>query len=83
MGANDTNRVGAGIEICYNLPPPQDSCETPKVPRPPDNASYGVGKNLGITVNANGSFCLNGGPSYSPLPGGIGWGLNPPGRVKW
>ena len=71
--------VGASVDICFNTPPPQACSAIPSVPRAPDFYSYGVGKNLGLTVNSDSSFCINVGPSFG-LPGGIGWNLTPRGK---
>ncbi|WP_018508794.1 RHS repeat-associated core domain-containing protein [Thiobacillus thioparus] len=71
--------VGASVDICFNTPPPQACSATPSTPRAPDFYSYGVGKNLGLTVNSDSSFCINVGPSFG-LPGGFGWNLAPRGK---
>lgn len=69
--------------MCFNLPPKSSSssnsgssCETNSNEngKAPDNYTIGSGENLGVKVNANGSFCINVGPSVG-LPGGVGWNL--------
>jgi RHS repeat-associated protein len=69
--------VGVGVEACFNIPKETNTCEKPEsTPRPPDNYSAGLGKNLGITIKSNGSWCVNAGPSYG-LSGGVGWDTKP------
>ena len=73
-----TTQVGVGysVEICVKTaPPPNNECEKSKSwPRVADNYSVGVGKNLGLMFNANGSYCIDIGPSFG-LPAGVGWDL--------
>jgi hypothetical protein len=69
--------LGIGIELCFNLPPKSGaSCDANDDANGnyPDNYTAGLGENLGVKFNVNGSFCINFGPSVG-LPGGAGWDL--------
>ena len=68
--------VGFGVEDCFNIPEDDpDPCRKPKSrPRLPDEYSVGFGKNLGLTIHSDGSWCINAGPSFG-LPAGVGWDL--------
>lgn len=78
--------VGFGIEVCFNLPDDDDNSDSGDgsdcdkddndndVDPIPDNVTAGVGRNLGVKIGRDGSFCFSAGPSVGLL-GGVGWDL--------